>query len=134
MIAPSLTDQIRLRARRRCEYCHMPEEFDPLPFQIDHIVPLKHLGPTVFENLAFACCECNNHKGCNLAGINPRTGRVVRLFNPRRDAWRRHFEWYGALLVGKTPTGIATVNVLEVNLPYRVLFRKVLMMSGDSWT
>jgi hypothetical protein len=56
---------------------------------------------------------------------------VVRLFDPRRQAWKRHLEWYGAVLVGRTQTGRATIAVLDINDPQRIELRQTLMESGD---
>jgi HNH endonuclease len=70
----------------------MPQEFDPLPFQIDHIIARKHRGGTRLENLALAYFAYNNHKGPNIAGIDPDTHIVTPLFHllnlPRRVALR----------------------------------------------
>jgi hypothetical protein len=73
---------------------------------------------------------CNQHKGPNIAGIDPATGEVVPLFHPRRDNWKEHFYWKGATLVGRTPTGRATVDVLDINLPHRRAFREALIDEG----
>ena len=35
------------RAQSRCEYCQIHQDFDELPHHIDHIIALKHGGPTV---------------------------------------------------------------------------------------
>ena len=43
------------RAHRRCEYCQLPREFSRAPFEIDHIIALKHRGPTRASNLCLAC-------------------------------------------------------------------------------
>lgn len=127
-----LEDQVRRRADGRCEYCRMPEEFDPLPFQIDHVIARQHGGATSLGNLALACLACNNHKGPNVAGIDPEgaTNDVVRLFRPREDDWDEHFEWEGALLRGRTPIGRVTVHVLAINLSHRVALRKTLIEEG----
>jgi len=81
------------RAGFRCEYCHFPERFAELRFQLDHIRAEQHGGPTVLANLAWACLRCNKHKGPNLSGVDPKTNRVVQLFNPRKDVWEKHFTW-----------------------------------------
>ena len=118
------------RAGGRCEYCRTRQEDDELPFQIDHIIAKKHDGPTRAGNLCLACFACNNHKGPNIAGIDQLTGQVVKLFNPRRQKWSRHFRWHGALLVGRTPVGRVTVAVLAINLPYRIALRQGLIDEG----
>lgn len=118
------------RADSCCEYCRLPQAFIPLPFEIDHIIALKHRGPTIAANLALACSACNNHKGPNIAGIDPISGAIVRLFHPRRHKWTWHFRWDGPILVGRTPIGRTTIEVLEINLLYRVVFRGSLMKEG----
>src|SRR5438552_17403965 len=102
-MAPYLVELARKRALFRCEYCHFPERFSGLNFQIDHIIARKHRGPTNAENLALTCIYCNSYKGPNLSGIDPVTGKIARLFHPRLDASGRHFQWQGAMLAGRTP-------------------------------
>jgi 5-methylcytosine-specific restriction endonuclease McrA len=58
--------QIAERAGYRCEYCRVREEDSFLPFEIDHIVSLKHGGGNEDGNLAFACPHCNQYKGTDL--------------------------------------------------------------------
>lgn len=79
------------RAGSRCECCQLSQAYSPLPHAIDHIVARQHGGPTEPENLALACFFCNSDRGPNISGINPQTGRAVRLFNTRKDRWSRHF-------------------------------------------
>lgn len=129
----SLKNLVWERADGRCEYCGMPQECEPdLPFQIDHMIPRKFAGPTEAENLVLACFHCNNHKGPNLAGIDPDGDptETITLFRPREDVWDEHFEWDGPLLKGRTPTGRATVFCLSINLPHRVALRAALIEEG----
>jgi hypothetical protein len=121
---------VRHRAGNRCEYCRLRQELDELSLQIEHIIPRKHHGSDATDNLALACFACNNHKGPNLTGLDPKTGELTRLLNPRTDRWEDHLAWEGALLVGRTPIGRATVDVLAVNLPYRVELRLALIEEG----
>ena len=72
-----LRETIRERALHRCEYCQVPEEFDQLPFQPDHIIAEKHGGATELDNLALSCYDCNMYKGPNIAGVDSDTGDVV---------------------------------------------------------
>src|SRR3990170_2463074 len=116
------------RASSRCEYCRIPAEVALLPFQIDHIIAEKHGGLTIADNLALSCERCNSHKGPNIAGYLD--GRHVPLFNPRQDQWVDHFEWEGPVLMGKTPVGKVTIEVLAINLPYRIALRTALIEEG----
>lgn len=125
---PALQKLVWLRAESRCEYCQFPAEVALLPFQIDHIIAEKHGGTMVSDNLALSCERCNSHKGPNIAGYLD--GRHVRLFNPRRDRWSDHFSWNGPYLVGKTEIGKVTIDVLAINLRYRVAIRSALIEEG----
>jgi HNH endonuclease len=127
----SLRALIRSRAGRRCEYCRLHESDLPLhPFHIEHIVSRKRHGSDDPEHLAWSCHECNLAKSSNLSGRDFVTGRVVVLFNPRRQRWSRHFTWDGASLVGSTPCGRATIDVLNINEPERVDLRELLVIAG----
>jgi hypothetical protein len=116
------------RANRHCEYCQIPADISLLPFQIDHIIAIKHGGQTTLDNLALSCERCNSHKGPNIAGYLE--GQHIPLFNPRQDRWLDHFEWRGPILIGKTSVGKVTVEVLSINLPYRVTLRTALIEEG----
>ena len=126
----SLRAQVISRAQGCCEYCRVSQDVDPITFEVDHIIARKHRGQTVSDNLALACFTCNNFKGPNVSGVDPASGSIESLFHPRNDQWSDHFQWQGALLVGKTPSGRATVEVLEMNLSYRVGFRRELIDEG----
>lgn len=127
----ALRSAVRRRAGWRCEYCMLPEsQALVVPFHIEHVVARQHGGPTSAGNLALACHRCNQYKGTNLAGLDPRTKRLVRLFHPRRMNWGRHFRWDGAFLVGLTAAGRATVGVLRMNVEERIDLRMALMAEG----
>jgi HNH endonuclease len=127
----SLAQEVRERAGHVCEYCRMPRSYYPtVPFPIDHVIARQHGGTTTLDNLALSCLHDNTHKGPNIAGIDPQTRRITRLFNPRRDRWERHFTWDGALLGGKTSVGRTTVVVLAMNHPDAVAVRQSLIEEG----
>jgi hypothetical protein len=121
---------LRKQAEDRCEYCHFPIAFAELTFQVDHIIARKHGGATEPDNLALACFYCNSYKGPNIAGIDPRSGEIVRLFHPRNYEWSYHFQWENATLCGLTPVGRATIQVLAMNEPNAVAVRESLMSEG----
>jgi hypothetical protein len=127
----SLERLVWQRAKGRCEYCRLPQAFSPLTHAIDHIIARQHIGPTEAENLALACFFCNSYKGPNIAALNPRSGRMVRLFHPRKDRWKHHFEWNGPYMVGRTHTGRVTIALLEINRPEAVEFREHLIREGS---
>ena len=107
--------QVIYRAQDRCEYCGLPQASQEAAFHIDHVIPVNAGGATTMDNLALACVSCSLRKGARLAAVDPRTGGVARLFNPRRDSWRLHFRWDGVRVVGISPTGRVTVAALGLN-------------------
>src|SRR5947209_12875001 len=122
-----LEQAVRSSAPGRCEYCHVPEEPEGLRHVLDHVIARQHGGETSAGNLALCCGRCNRSKGPNVAGIDPDTGQLTRLFHPRQDRWHDHFRWEGPALVGRTPVGRTTIVVLAINLPIRVAARKALL-------
>jgi len=127
----ALVQLVRLRAGYVCEYCRIPMIFYPtVVFPIDHIIARQHGGPTVPGNLALSCLHCNSFKGPNIAGIDPKTKKLARLFNPRRHKWAKHFGWDGPQIVGLTAIGRVTVMVLAMNEPEAVEVREALMDEG----
>jgi hypothetical protein len=126
-----LVRSVSRRAGNRCEYCLIPQFAFPLPFQIDHILAEKHGGETVESNLALACPHCNRFKGPNIAGLDPDTSQLTRLFNPRNDSWAEHFQQEGGRLTGKTPVGRATISVLAMNAKDMLSIRSELLAEDD---
>ena len=81
------------RAFDRCEYCQMPQLLVASSHQVDHIVAEKHGRATSEINLALSCSLCNLRKGSDIASLDPETGELMRLFNPRDQSWREHFRF-----------------------------------------
>jgi hypothetical protein len=125
-----LRQEVWERAGSRCEYCCLPQALVEAAHEIDHIIAVKHNGSTVSGNLALACFACNNHKGPNIAGLDPESGTLVRLFHPRNDRWNEHFVWRGSWLEGTTEIGRATLEVLEINASHRRRLRQALIDEG----
>jgi hypothetical protein len=118
------------RAGGRCEYCRFPQAAAELPFHVDHIIAEKHRGATDLANLAWACFSCNLRKGPNIAGLDPLTGTLTRLFHPRSDIWKEHFLFESACLRGKTAVGRTTIAVLSMNDADSVAVRQALKEEG----
>ena len=112
-MSKSLRQFVRDRAANRCEYCRLAQEHHDLPFQIEHIIAKKHKGEDDADNLALSCYNCNAYKGSNIAGLDPDTQQLTRLFHPRKDQWASHFTWLGPDLVGSTDVGRTTIEVLR---------------------
>lgn len=88
-----IAEFVRQRAGGVCEYCRVPDGLIPARHQLDHIIATKHRGSDDASNRALACFPCNHNKGPCIAGVDPATGKIVRLFHPRRHKWSAHFQW-----------------------------------------
>jgi hypothetical protein len=126
----ALIDAVRKRAGFCCEYCRLPQPFSCIPFEIDHVIARKHRGPTTLDNLALSCFYCNSSKGPNIAGLDPDTGALTPLYHPRREQWDRHFRWDGPRLLGQSPIGRVTIEVLAINADDCVSLRASLLNEG----
>ena len=102
----------------------MSQSLQGASFHIEHIRPLAKAGATTAENLALACPSCNLHKSNRLNAPDPGTGQAVPLYHPRTHSWSEHFTWRATTIVGLTPTGRATVAVLDLNYPRRQRVRE----------
>jgi len=118
------------RSQGHCEYCRTHQDHVELRHHIEHIVARKHGGLDDSSNLCVACERCNLFKGSDLTGIDPVTGEIERLFNPRLQGWSDHFELRGPLIMGLTPAGRATVRVLSMNAGQRLQLRAALIAHG----
>ena len=129
-IPAALRRLVTERAGGRCEYCLIHQDDTPFTHHVDHLTPLKHGGQTIESNLGLACLECNRYKGSDLTAIDPADSAVVLLFNPRTQLWNEHFSLEGVRIVGQTPTGRATVVLLRLNDPARLIQRQALIEAG----
>lgn len=77
-----------------------------------------------------ACFHCNRFKGPNIAGLDPASRELIRLFHPRTDLWMDHFQFDGAWLLGLTPIGRVTIHVLAMNADDLLLFRAEILKEG----
>ncbi len=129
-IPAALRRRIQERAGGRCEYCLLAEEDAYFSHEVDHIIAEKHNGETTFENLAWACFDCNRFKGSDLSSLDPVTKELTPLFNPRIDIWLENFQTSHGLIKATTSIGAVTEKLLKLNLPARVEIRFELTLSG----
>lgn len=131
-IPAELRQQVRADAGRRCGYCLSPEVLLGMFLEFEHIIPQAANGSTVRENLWLACRRCNQFKGDRVEAIDPQTGELVPLFNPRAQHWAGHFSWQpdGARITGLTPCGRATAEALQLNHERIVETRRFWVEAG----
>ena len=128
----ALTRRVAERAHYRCEYCHTPQVVTAQTFHVDHTVPQVLGGQAQLNNLCYACPHCNLHKSDRINASDPRTGRMVRLFNPRIDHWDEHLRWSTTYtrLLPRTAIARATVATLDLNANVFVKARKLWLVLG----
>lgn len=118
------------RADFRCEYCRMHENDSFLPFEIDHVISIKHGGGNEPENLAYCCPHCNQNKGSDLTTFLKSYKDIVTIFNPREEEWQAHFDVEEGEILAKTRVAEATIKLLKLNEPERIILRRLLMENG----
>src|SRR5262249_54357383 len=116
-VPAALRRLVRERAGGRGEYCLIHQGDTFFPHQPDHVIAITHQGQTEEGHRAGPCFVCNRHKGTALASIDVETGRLVRLFHPRRDRWNRHFRLEGGVISPRTAVGRVTADLLQFNRP-----------------
>ncbi|BAU12625.1 hypothetical protein LEP3755_31560 [Leptolyngbya sp. NIES-3755] len=123
-IPVALRRQVEERANFKCEYCRLPAGVAFYSHEIDHVIAEKHKGETIAENLALTCWRCNRRKGSDLGSFDPQTGEFSFLFNPRTQTWTDHFSFNLVQLLGLTPEGRTTIELLQLNHEERIVERE----------
>lgn len=129
-IPAALRREVIERANNCCEYCRLSQSDNFFTFHVDHVISEKHNGETKSDNLCFSCPTCNIRKGSDIAGADSKTGNPTFLYNPRTQKWDEHFELDKGYIVGITPEGRLTVQLLCFNDIERVAERVELMKLG----
>lgn len=129
----TLRKQVAVRARFHCEYCRSPSDCSNSPFSVEHIIPRSRGGLDDEQNLAWSCMGCNDRKYTTVEAIDPVTGELAQLFDPRRQVWEDHFSWVAdsTQVAGLTSVGRATIAKLQLNRPELIKLRLILRMAGE---
>ena len=132
-VSPAKRKAVAERAHHLCEYCFSQRRYSPDSFSVEHIRPKSKKGSDESENLALACQGCNGYKADKIAAVDPISGRKISLYNPRKDAWEKHFAWNEDFseIIGLTAKGRATVKLLRLNRKAVVNLRKILSLYGE---
>ncbi len=129
-ISEELRRTVMARADYICEYCLLTADDVYFRHQMDHIISVKHSGPTEADNLACACFLCNNSKGSDLGSIYWPTRQLTRFYHPRIDRWAEHFQLDGAMIQPLTDIGEVTALILIFNAEDRLAERRILLGNG----
>jgi len=122
-LAAPLRARIVAQAGNRCGYYQAHQQYVYKTLHIEPIEPRARGGSNEEANRWLACALCNRATRDQTHGRGPATRRWVRLFNPRRQQWKRHFQWSedGTEIIGRTVCGQATVEALHLNSDLAVL-------------
>jgi hypothetical protein len=117
------------RAHGCCEYCQTCEDNIGQAMHVEHINPVGGDKP---DNLCLSCPSCNLSKAKAVEAVDPDTGQLVPLFNPRTQVWSEHFIWQanGIRVQGLTSVGRATVARLRMNQTRILVARQRWVESG----
>jgi hypothetical protein len=129
-----ISDELRAivanRAQHNCEYCLVSDEDAFVGCEVDHIISVKHSGPSTIDNLAYACFFCNREKGSDIGSLVWETRQFVRFYNPRIDQWSQHFQLVGARIEPLSEIGTVTATILGLNELERIEERQALIDLG----
>lgn len=116
----------------RCSYCLASQRYVLSRLEIEHIIPVALGGSNDEWNLCLGCRLFNLYKSDQIEATDPITKAIVALFNPLTQAWSDHFKWSqdGAIIVGLTPVGRATVEALRLNNEIAVEVRRNWVLVG----
>ncbi len=130
VLPSSLREAVMSRAENCCEYCQSQDKFSPDYFTIDHALPQDEGGTDEISNLAYACFLCNRLKSNKITVLDPLSQAPVTIFNPRNHIWQEHFAWSEDYLriIGLTPAGRGTVEVLQLNRKKLMDYRMALIV------
>lgn len=128
----ALRRRVAKTARYRCGYCLTSQHIVGPLLEIDHLLPEGRGGISEEDNLWLACPLCNGAKSDRVEVVDPTTGQIVPLFNPRIQVWAEHFAWVenGTQIAGLTAQGRATVAALNMNHPDVVASRQLWVEVG----
>jgi hypothetical protein len=129
-IAAELRRLVSQRSQNCCEYCWISELSVLISHEVDHVIAEKHGGQTVEANLALACASCNKYKGSDIASVDPMSGEIVRLYQPRSDRWEEHFRFQKGEISPLTAIGRVTARLLQFNRAERIAIRNLLEAAG----
>jgi hypothetical protein len=113
----AVRQSVRASGRDRCGYCQCQQKYSLVRLTISHLIPVSKGGTHNEENLWLVCSVCNRHKAAKITAVDPETGQIVPLFNPRTQTWHEYFRWSDdrSYVIGLTPVGRATVASLHLS-------------------
>lgn len=103
-VVPFSRANIYARDQHMCQYCGLVLPVDTLT--LDHVVPVRHGGRKIWENIATSCVSCNRRKGGRTpaeAGmtliraprrpVRPSTVRIAAGLRDAPESWHDYLYW-----------------------------------------
>ena len=105
----------------RCVYCCCREVWFPDgdgSFSVEHVVPTSQapVGPTGYDTLLYACCQCNAARKAIALPLDPESGLGHHL-EVRLDGTIR----------GRTPAGEELICICRLDRPNLTAFRRLIL-------
>jgi hypothetical protein len=105
----------------RCVYCRCREVWFPdgdRNFSVEHVLPvsLAPEGPTDYDTLLYACCQCNSSRKAMLLPLDP-TSDLGRHLEVLSDGTIR----------GLTPAGEDLISICRLDRPNLTTFRRLIL-------
>ncbi len=82
------------------------------------------------DNLAYSCPHCNQYKGTDFTTFLESYTVIVTIFNPRLHDWNKHFTVENGMILPRSKIAKATVKLLKLNEPERIIQRQILQETG----
>ncbi len=131
-IKKAIRKKVLEQAQGMCEYCKSPRAYATELFTLDHIIPISKDGSNTANNLAYCCSGCNIFKSDIIVILADNEQEWITLYHPRTQDWSKHFAWSEDYkeIIGLTPSGRVTVELLRLNRNSLKNLREVLVVVG----
>lgn len=119
----------------QCVYCRLPMTMKGNEgFGVDHYRPSKHfpLLKCTYSNLFYCCNTCNSHKN-QYWPKTPALEVTDFIPNPCDHTMFDHLRFTGATVISKSNPGAVAKEILDLNDPESVSFRRFIIDTIETW-
>ena len=132
---PKYKPYLQREFERKCIYCRTPDSMkDYELYGVDHYRPKGRFGLLIatYSNLFYCCNPCNRLKG----EYWPPKGKGQTHFipNPCDHEMFKHLRFNGAVVEAKSLAGWVAEELLDLNDPETVAYRKFVLDLLDTFT
>jgi len=126
---------LRIEFSRKCVYCLMPDTMKGVEaFGVDHYKPKEkfHLLSTHYQNLYYCCNSCNSAKN-DYWPPSKALEKTKFIPNPCEHRMFEHLRFRGGEVESRSAAGEFTKDLLDLNDPDVVSYRKLLIDTISLW-